>query len=110
MMAGGAAVDDDGGCVRQLRLPFFTDRRIKEREERGESEMEKENTMDEYHCHKRQLTFSPIQQSTSGEPELFTLVNVVVVFKGELVCPHHICCSSFVIYLMSSLLSALSNL
>ena len=47
--------------------------------------MEKENTMDEYHCHKRQLTFSPIQQSTTGEPALFTLVNVVVVFKGELI-------------------------
>ena len=77
MMAGGAAVDDDGGCVRQLRLPFFTDRRIKER---GESEMEKENTMDKY-------TFSPIQQSTSGEPALFTstVVYVVVVFNGELI-------------------------
>ena len=59
MMVGGA-VDDDGGYFRQLRLPFFTDRKIKEREERGESEMEKENTMDEYHCRKRKLTFSPI--------------------------------------------------
>jgi hypothetical protein len=42
--------------------------------------MEKENTMDKH-------TFSPIQQSTRGEPALFTstVVYVVVVFNGELI-------------------------
>ena len=47
MMMAGAAINADGGCGRQLRFPFFTKRQIKEREERGKSEVEKENTMGE---------------------------------------------------------------
>ena len=47
---------------------------------------------------------------TIDQSALLTVVYVVVVFKSELSCPHHFCCSSFVIYLLLSLLSALSNL